>query len=304
MCLAAVVLFSSPVMARATTRASFQYDLSDFSGTIHYGWVRPVVDAGRSEIYVLAGNAVSVFNDSGMEVYRFGDDLELGRLVDVAVEPDGNILLLSYRNDRFAVTRCNFRGEPGERIEIKNLPGGFAGFSPSRLVLRDGTIYLADLFQEKVAVTDRSGAFRKGFDIAPLLVDFEQKPGSQSDISGFTVDGAGNLFFTVPAIFKAFRLSPDGTLSAFGDPGNLPGKFNIVAGIATDESGYIYVTDTLKSAVMIFDRDFRFQAQFGERGLEPGSLIAPNELAVDGKGRVYVSQARNRGISVFRVTHD
>ncbi len=305
LCLAAAAaLFCFPAAAGAQAKASYQYDLSDFSGTVRYGWVRPVVDAERNEIYVLAGNAVSVFNESGMEVFRFGDDLDLGLLVDVAVEPDGNILLLSRVNDRFTVTRCNFRGEPRAEIVVRDLPGDFAGFSPTRLVYRDGTLYLADLFAKKVAVTDADGAFRNGFDIAPMLADFEMKPGSQSNMSGFTVDGKGNLFFTVPAIFKAFRLSPDGTLSAFGDAGNLPGKFNIVAGITTDESGYIYVTDSLRCAVTIFDGDFKFQAQFSQRGLEPGSLIAPKELVVDKKGRVYVSQARNRGISVFQVTHD
>ena len=301
---AAVALFICPVSADAEAKATYQYNLSDFSGAVRYGWVRPVVDAERNEVYVVTGNAVSVFNESGMEVFSFGDDLNLGRLVDVAVEPDGNILLLSYVKDRFSVTRCNFRGEPRSGIEIKNLPRDFAGFSPTRLILRDGNIYLADLFAEKVVVTDANGMFRKGYDIAPLLADFETKPGSQSNISGFTVDDKGSMFFTVPAIFKVCRLSPDGAFSAFGDAGNLPGKFNIVAGIAIDEGGNIYVTDTLRCAVTIFDRDFRFRVQFGQRGLEPGSLIAPNEMAVDKKGRLYVSQARNRGVSVFRVTHD
>ncbi len=294
----------APSMSGADIKASFLYNLSNFSGTIGYSWVRPFVDSERNEIYVLTGNSVSVFNESGMEIFSFGEDLDIGRFVDVAVQGDGRILILSYVKDKFKITRCNYRGEPQYGIEIRNLPREFAGISPTRLIFRDGNIYLADLFVNKVVVTDANGVFRKGYDIAPFLVDFERKPGSENNIAGFTVDKEGNLFFTVPTIFKVCRLSPDGKLAVFGDPGNLPGKFNIVSGIATDERGNIYVTDTLRSVVMIFDKDFKFQAQLSQRGLEPGSLIAPKELVVDKKGRVYVTQARKRGISVFRVTSD
>lgn len=304
LCLAAVAALLVPGRADAGVKASYLYNLANFSGTVRYSWVRPVVDAERSEVYVLTGDTVTVFNDSGMEVYSFGEDLAVGRFEDVAVESDGNILLLSYLNDRFVVTRCDYRGEARSRIEIRNLPPNFAEFSPSRLFVRAGNIYLADVFRNKIAVTDPDGAFRKGYEVAPMIADFEKQDGSESNITGFTVDNRGNIFFTVGTIFKVFRLSPDGTLSGFGDAGNLPGKFNVVAGVATDDNGYIYVTDSLRAAVSVFDKDFNFQLQFSQRGLEPGSLIAPMELVVDRKGRVYVTQARNRGVSVFRVTYD
>ncbi len=304
LCLAAACALFVPGRAHAGVKASYLYNLANFSGTVRYNWVRPVVDPERNEIYVLTGDTVTVFNESGMEVYSFGEDLAVGRFEDVAVESDGNILLLSYLNDRFVVTRCNYRGEARSRIEIRNLPTNFAEFSPSRLFVRAGNIYLADVFRNKIAVTDTDGVFRKGYEVAPMIADFEKQAGSESNFTGFTVDDRGIIFFTVGAIFKVFRLSPDGTLSAFGDPGNLPGKFNVVAGVATDDSGYIYVTDSLRAAVSVFDKDFNFQLQFSQRGLDPGSLIAPMELVVDRKGRVYVTQARNRGVSVFRVTHD
>ena len=74
--------------------------------------------------------------------------------------------------------------------------------------------------------------------------------------------------------------------------------------MAADERGSIFVADTLRCVVMIFDRELRFLKEFGYRGLEPGSLIAPMELAADGNGRVYVSQSANRGVSVYRLTYD
>ena len=52
---------------------------------------------------------------------------------------------------------------------------------------------------------------------------------------------------------------------------------------------------------MIFDKDFNFQTEFGYRGFGPENLIAPRELGVDQAGRVYVNQARRRGVSVFKI---
>jgi DNA-binding beta-propeller fold protein YncE len=302
----AALLFLAPfaVQASGGVKATFLYNLSNFSGTVNYSWVRPYVDPERSEIYVITGDAVTIFNASGMEVYRFGEDLNIGGFMDVSVESDGHIVILSRVGDQFRLTRCNYRGEPQAGLEIRNLPKEFAGISPGRLLARNGKLYLADLFSKKVVVTDASGVFQDGIDIAPLLTGFEEKPGAEYDIDCITVDKEGNLFFTVSSLFKVFRLSPDRQLSAFGSAGNLPGKFNLVSGIAIDGRGYIYVTDTLRSAVSVFDKEFNFQTQFGQRGIGPGDLIAPRELVIDKNGNLYVSQTRKRGISVFRVAYE
>jgi DNA-binding beta-propeller fold protein YncE len=175
------------------------------------------------------------------------------------------------------------------------------------MVYRNGNLYLADLFAKQVIVTDANGRFQEGYDINRLIASAkveEEKPGTEKNIVGFTVDQAGNLLFTVPTLFQAFRLSPDRKMTGFGEPGSLPGKFNVAAGIATDDRGYIYVADTLRSVVMVFDNAFNFQIEFSQRGLSPDSLIAPKALSVDTNGRVYVSQARRRGVSVFKVTYD
>jgi len=56
----------------------------------------------------------------------------------------------------------------------------------------------------------------------------------------------------------------------------------------SDDEGYIYVADKLRCVVIIFDKEFRFQNEFGHRSLRPGGLIAPNDLEVDTQGRIYV----------------
>ena len=299
-----LLVMCAPSWSWAAVKATFLYSLSNFTGVVPFNYVREFIDVEKNEIYVVTGDSVSIFNGSGMEIYRFGDDLNIGVFMDLSVESDGHILILSRMGTDFRLTRCNYRGEPQVRIEIRNLPKAFTGISPTRLLSRNGKFYLADLIAKKVVVTDANGVFQEGYEIAPLLADFEEKPGAEYDIVGITVDGEGNLFFTVPTMFKAFRLSPDGQLAAFGSAGNLPGRFNLVSGIVTDDKGNIYVTDILRCTVSVFDKEFKFQAQLSQRGLGPGDLIAPSELVIDKSGKLYVSQSRNRGISVFRVDYN
>jgi hypothetical protein len=97
--IAIVFLFVSSITLEAQpVRGNYLYTLSNFTGPIPYSWPRVVVDEKRNEIYVLYQNFIRVFNENGMEIYRFGDDLDLGHIVDVAIDWDGNIFLLSYKD--------------------------------------------------------------------------------------------------------------------------------------------------------------------------------------------------------------
>ncbi len=288
----------------AAVETSFLYNLSNFSGPIPYQQANISFDQERNEIYVVDTRErdVRVFNDQGMEVYRFGDDGSLGTVVDVAVHRDGNILLLSKGVSKPSIIECNFRGERIAELEFKNFPSYFSGFSPNRMVYRQELFYLLDSVSLRIAVTDANGLFQNGYDLGSL-VDVEENKRDGTDIGGFSVDPEGNILFTIPVRFSAYRLSPDGKITPFGRRGGAPGGFNNVGGIVADDQGYYYVADSLKSAVLIFDRDFQFQLEFGYRGIRPENLIGPRNLALDAKGRLYVSQLGGRGISVFKITH-
>jgi len=288
--------------AFAQVRGNYLYTLSSFAGRLPYDWARVYVDEEREETYVIFGNLVRVFNASGMEVFTFGDDLDLGLLVDVAVDRRGDIILLSSKDSRSIVTRCSFRGDPLGPFEITDLPAGLP-FSANRMVLRNGLYYFAALGQSSVIITDEKGAFRERLEFLNLLdLEDRQKPGVET--LGFTVDRQGNIFFTMPVLFKVFKFTPDGTLTSFGRPGSVPGRFGILAGITTDSRGNVVVLDKLKSAVQVFDKDFNFVTAFGFRGARPENLIVPDSLAIDGRDRLYVTQGRKRGVSVFGLSYE
>ncbi len=300
-----IVLFVMGISTsvKANVKAAFLYSLSNFTGKIPYSATRISVDKQSGEIYVIYENLLKVFNQAGMEIYRFGEDLDVGQILDLAVDPNGDLLLLTVKDSKQMLVQCNYRGDPTSEIGLRNLPPEFSGVVANRLVCHGESLYFGSAGGMKIVITDLEGNFKKGYDLISLLELKEEDRGNM-EIFGFSVDGNGNILFTIPVLFKAFMLSDDGKISYFGRPGGAPGKFNIVSGIVRDSRGNFLVVDRLKSAVMIFDKKLSFVTQFGYRGFKPENLFNPDDIAIDSNDRIYVTQQRKRGVSVFKLTYD
>lgn len=307
----AAILFSTLVASTVHASAggvkvSHLFNLSNFSGTVPYSEVRVSVDRRHNETYVVDADQVRVFNEAGMEVYRFGEDPELGSVRDLVVDEKGDIHTLSYDfsqpgTPKFFLCRCNYRGEILEKRTIQGLPTEYSGILPNMLFQRAGRFLLVDRTRMLAVEAGEDGAFRTGFDFNRLLeIPEKDRPGTE--IFGFSVDEDWNMLFTVPVLFRAFRLSPDGELSSFGKVGSAPGMFGIVTGIVADGQGHFLVADALRSVVMVFDADFKFLTEFGYRGDRPENLVGPKGLAIGTEGKLYVTQLRKRGVAVFKVT--
>jgi NHL repeat len=67
--------------------------------------------------------------------------------------------------------------------------------------------------------------------------------------------------------------------------------------VAADGLGNMYVLGTFNNAVFKFTAEGKFVNKFGGDGDQPGQFRAPQAIAVDGKGRVFVSDIK--GIQIF-----
>jgi sugar lactone lactonase YvrE len=168
------------------------------------------------------------------------------------------------------------------------------------MIRRNGLVYFASM-NGQVIVTDAGGEFRERIDLM-TIVEAEQRQKEGAEIFGLTVDADGNIFFTIPVLFKVYKYSREGKHDFFGQSGSAPGKFGVVAGVAVDSQGNILVSDKQKSAVILFDKNFAFVTEFGYRGTRPENLFVPDDIVVDGRDRLYVTQGRKRGVSVFALT--
>lgn len=314
--ISALIALAGP--ATAEMKATYLYNLSDFTGVISTSSAKVSIDAVNKEVYVITGDLIKVFNDKGMEVHSFGEDLNAGVLYDAAADEKGNIYVLSnsYERKSFIITLCNYRGEPIREISITNVPPELERVSPNRMIYRNGTLYLVSEYAMTVVMTDANGVFKEQIDLFSLMdIKPEKSPRRRDEknsapaevkrsdygIAGLNVDYEGNLVFASPVNAKAYIVSPDRKVDSFGKRGSAPGRFAVPRGVTRDKAGNYLVSDILRCVVMIFNKDFQFITEFGGRGFWPGSLLGPTEIVVDEDSKVYVTQLIERGVSVFKL---
>jgi DNA-binding beta-propeller fold protein YncE len=78
-----------------------------------------------------------------------------------------------------------------------------------------------------------------------------------------------------------------------------PGNFSLPTGVAVDQSGSVYVTDTLNDRVEIFDADGNFVSQFGSAGDGPRYFARPKGIAIDRDGHIWVTDEVQSRVQVF-----
>jgi hypothetical protein len=288
------LLAAAPALAAGPTvqRVQHEYDLADYQGDVDTSFATVEYEREHGELFVIAGNVISVFV-KGLKVFEFTTDPRVGTAYSVASLEDGDLLIASIHG----LFRCNFRGRLIGPFKLKSAPPRVAELLPNWVQRVGGKLYIASTRAFLVAVAEEDGTFVASYDLAALV--FKNKLTDDHEIAGFSVDPNGNMLFTVPALFKAYIVSPDGKVHAFGQPGSRNGNFNIARAIVRDERGILYVADMLRSTVILFDSDLQFIGEFGGYG----NLITPMSLAA-GDDLLFVSQGAGRGVAVFRVVTD
>ncbi len=298
-------------------KVQFQYRLANFNGIVPSLWARLALDKETTELYALDRHEreVRIFNEAAMQVFAIGEDIELSGADDIALGEEGTLYVVYGNSPGHTILKLNYKGEEIDRTGLSGVPEELMPFRPDQVEFVDGHLYLADSNSLSIVIAETGGRFVKGYRLPAILqqnaekLNLDAEDGLLKDdrqipasLGGFCVDRHGVMFFTVPAMFAAFKLTGDGKVQSFGQPGSSAGKFGVVGGIGTDGSGNLYIADRLRCVVLIFDRNFKFLTEFGYRGSRPGSLIVPNDVVVDdSRGTVYVSQAANRGVSVYRL---
>jgi hypothetical protein len=292
------LLVTAPALTAGATvrRVQHEYDLADYQGDVDTSFATLAYDAQHGELFVITGDTISVFR-KGLKVFGFKTDPRMGIAFSVVALDDGDLLVASVRG----LYRCNFRGRLVGRFELKGAPPGVAGIQPNFVQRAAGKLYLAATTSHLVVIAEEDGTYVASYDLARLV--FGNKVTHDHDIAGFSVDPNGHMLFTVPALFKAYIVSPNGKVHDFGKAGSKHGAFNIARAIVRDERGIVYVADMLRSTVILFDSDLQFIGEIGGPGEHRGSLIAPVSLAV-GDGLLFVSQGAERGVGVFRIVGD
>lgn len=205
-------------------------------------------------------------------------------------------------------------------------------FSDSRSIAVDGAghIYVGDYSGGRIQVFDSAGKFQTQWMVDPkmplrgLAADrkgtvYVVQSGLINRYEGESGKSLGPVSFSGGWGFDDVISTPDGGLLAawyknrddvvrFNASGQVTRAIpKAISGItdrseldmrvAADGLGNMYVLGTFNNAVFKFTAEGKFVNKFGGDGDQPGQFRAPQAIAVDGKGRVFVSDIK--GIQIF-----
>jgi hypothetical protein len=90
-------------------------------------------------------------------------------------------------------------------------------------------------------------------------------------------------------------------LLAFGEHDAGLNNFSLPVGVITDRRGYIWVADTLRHIVPIFDPGGRFLDYIGTFGAGPGQFAFPSGIAANRDDRIVVLERVNARLQCFEL---
>jgi DNA-binding beta-propeller fold protein YncE len=193
-----------------------------------------------------------------------------------------------------------------------------------------GRIYVGEYLGGRVQVFDANGQFitqwivDRKMPLRGLAADrkgtvYVVQHGTITRYEGETGKSLGDIQYSEGGGFDDVRVTPDGGLVCawyrgrddivrFDSAGNVTRTIRAAVSTAADRSelntrvamdglGNIYALGTFAEGVFKFSPDGKFLNRFGSAGHQPGQFSAAQTIALDGKGRVFISDSQ--GIQVF-----
>lgn len=157
-------------------------------------------------------------------------------------------------------------------------------------------LFASDSGKRHVIVFDKNHKFEAAiaeglYDPGGLAIDNENRLLYVTDAEQDLV-----LVYDADPPFKLIRkLGKAGTQHT----STLPGEFSKPVGVAVDQDGNVFVSDTWNNRIEEFDADGTFIRAFGEAGDGPGYFARPKGISIDGDGHIWVADGMQDRVQVF-----
>jgi len=278
-------------------------------------------DLHTGEIFVCdtRQNRIVIFDRQGLYLYQIPGGEIFRAPVDVAVDPEGYILVLGRRGierffspaDRVASGRArsassrrrllllDFDGKFLREVPLSGLPEGSLEPSPISVALAPAgdRLYVVDQANQHLWLADRDGKIRGAIDLAADLTatKLREQLVGHVDVYGDTV------LVAVPTAGQILLFDLDGgSRGHVGFKGASPCQLMFAVAAARAADGRILVLDQRRMILMLWDpRTNRCLAEYSGFGNAPGALYLPADLALDGEGRVWISQGFEGRVQLF-----
>lgn len=254
---------------------------------------------------------------------------------DVSVDVNGNVYIVDSGNHRIAV--FDDSGESISFISKKGQKKGELT-NPVGIDIDENNIYVADKDNHRIQVFNKDGVIKKTITlkqgdklIRPVDIAVNEKlkllyiTGNNNhkvmvyDYSGKLLhkwggQGTNRGEFRYPATISLFNnnvfvvdvlnsrvqiFNAKGELQAItGEWGILPGQLFRPKGVALDNKGNIYVSDSYLEIIQVFSSDTRFRYVLADKG-KPYKFTSPAGITIDKQNRLYVCEMLKNKVSVF-----
>ena len=250
------------------------------------------------EMLISAGDCVSVLSPNGTKLRSLGTrgsgpgQFRYPR--GVAVDDDGNILVVDYGNNR--IQKFTGRGQFLASVGTRGT-GQLQFIDPMDIAFNSHNkkLYVADNENHRIQVLNRDLTF---FDV------IGRKRGSQNgDIThpwGVTCDSTGNVYVAARGDYCIQVFTASGEfLRKFGRRGSGDGEVHSPVGVVVDSKGKLFVVERDNHRISVFTTKGEFVKSFGQRGTKPGEFNNPMCLAVDDYDVLYMCDKDNGRVQIF-----
>jgi DNA-binding beta-propeller fold protein YncE len=248
-----------------------------------------------------AYRTVRVYDTGGNHLFDFGpirdgSHTALSSPVHIAVRSDGTV----WVSDRTLGAIYVF--DQNGTFLRKFQPNGDASFKWGPLAMAfgpAGDLYVTDVgdsAQHRVLVFDPKGHMIAHWGSTEQVSAPSQAPGKFLFPNGIAIDGTGTAALVYVADGDNRRVQvfhPDGTFVSVIDTSGAP------RGLAVDAHHRLYVVDALVHRVDVYSSQGVGLATFGFSGIGPGGLSFPNDITINGAGRVFVTDRDNNQVQVW-----
>ena len=267
--------------------------------------------------------------DCSQVVTHYGGN-KFGGLIDVAIAPTGEVVIVDYDNKCVLVL--------DDKMNLLKLIG--QGSGNSRLVKPNGVAVTDNV----IAVSDKgSDQVKKYFLQGELLSVIDchgDKNGQFNHPSGLTFNNNKLLYVVDGGNHRVQVFQQDDKFAfSFGNRGNNPGQFQFPVRIAIDPNNNVLVTDCDANCIHLFTHNgqfiqtinsyrpwaitisptgylitshagddnkirvwsptYQFINQFGKKGSKQGEFYSIRGMAIDSSGTIYVADGSNYRLQVI-----
>jgi DNA-binding beta-propeller fold protein YncE len=258
-------------------------------------------DLHTGEVFVCDArmSRILVFDAEGLFVYEMPGGDAFTAPQDVAVDPEGRLLVVASHDHRSALVELDFDGLLLREIRLSGLPEGVEDprFSSVALSPNGDRVFLLDTSNLRVWIASRDGEVRGSIDLASGL-----SARARRDVIPGHVDVYGDTVLVALASLSEIRLydlegNPRGQT---GIKGTAPCTLGFPTAAALTKDGELVILDQQRMMILRWSAGAnRCLGEYVGFGDAPGYLYYPMDLALDGAGQLFVSQGFQGRVQMY-----